>query len=104
MKRIVLALMLVLSGLAIAQTPKPVTPKPLSDKVKLAIREAQLRVISAGDAVGNAQKEFNAAQEQINKAVEAAYKEAGVDQKDWQLQNDLSFAAAPKPKATEAKK
>lgn len=62
----------------------------LSDRAKLRIRDAQVNLMSI-------QPQFQAANQALAEAVQEAFKEAGLSQKDYILKPDLTFEKLPTP-------
>lgn len=99
---------LICTSLAVAQAPDP----KLSDATHAKIRDIQLQqenvksqYLQTQQQLNKLEAQYNAMTPQLNEALDAAYKEAGVKREDWALDiQTLKFSKIEKPKAEEKKK
>ena len=90
---------------AIGLLSQSVTPK-LTEAQKLEIRTAQVEFFQAKTNLEATPvfKQFESAQAKLNQTVQKVLAESKVDQKEFQLGNDLEFTAVPKPPKPAEKK
>lgn len=100
---------LICASLASAQTT---TEPKLSDATHAKIRDIQLqqkdlesKYLQMQQQMENIKSQYNALAPQLNEALDAAYKEAGVKREDYSLDiGTLKFSKIEKPKVEEKKK
>lgn len=101
MKKFAIAFLL-LASLAAAQAPDP----KLSDATHAKIRDIQLQqeklatqYLQQQQQLQIIKNQYDSIQPQLNEALDAAYKEAGVKREDWALDiQTLKFSKIEKPK------
>lgn len=90
----VLLVVVIAGGVSRAAKQPPV----LTDKEKLALRNAQVEVYQAGEALKPYLQQYQNAQNKLNSLVDADLKARGLDPAQYEILSDLSIAARGKDK------